>query len=318
MDREEFRTSISETSDEHPSFLEYFIHFMESVSCKYTSLNTKISAENREFCAKGVRQALNQYTWPTTVTIPGSANRPEKVENFTDTFDQLTLLRNGITETINGEGNLSLWTREILKWGMGPKSRWSGTQEFIENHQNAPAYLNSINQMASLDGSTDDIDVPSILRYNSGMSKIHSLSSTTGLIIYDSRVAFTLGECVNSWLKITETAIIPGYLNFMQAGRRSQVSKKITLPNPYHLDRNHNREQRDNGKWLDNQMRASWLFRIALENHNDLWVEDEDNSIFTRMHKLEAAFFMLGAYSNTIEIPPYDDRQISRDQLEAA
>jgi len=277
MDREEFRTSISETSDEHPSFLEYFIHFMESVSCKYTSLNTKISAENREFCAKGVRQALNQYTWPTTVTIPGSANRPEKVENFTDTFEQLTLLRNGITETINGEGNLSLWTREILKWGMGPKSRWSGTQEFIENHQNAPAYLNSINQMASLDGSTE-----------------------------------------NSWLKITETAIIPGYLNFMQAGRRSQVSRKITLPNPYHLDRNHNREQRDNGKWLDNQMRASWLFRIALENHNDLWVEDEDNSIFTRMHKLEAAFFMLGAYSNTIEIPPYDDRQISRDQLEAA
>ena len=101
----------------------------------------------------------------------------------------------------------------------------------------------------------------------------------------------------------------------MQAGRRSETSSALALPKRYRLKRNHKWMQRNSGKWLENQMRASWLFRIALENYSDLWMEDD---IFTRMHKLEAAFFMLGAYSNTLEIPPFGDRQIGGDQLEAA
>ena len=96
----------------------------------------------------------------------------------------------------------------------------------------------------------------------------------------------------------------------MQAGRRSETSSEPALPKRYRLKGNHKGMQRNSGKWLENQMRASWLFRIALENYSDLWMEDD---IFTRMHKLEAAFFMLGAYSNTLEIPPFGG-----DQLEAA
>ena len=313
MNREEFKKLISASPDKHPSFLEYFIHFIDSVHCSYTSINPRVSAEKRDFCVTGVRQALNSYAWPTKITIPGHPNNTTEVEDFDVTFEQLSLLRNGITDCMASNGNVIPWTREILQWRMG--SRGDSTQAFIENLPDASKYLNTINRMANLDGDTNDIETGKIQRYNSGMSKIHSLSSTSGLIIYDSRVAFTLGECVNSWLNKTSTVTIPEHLNFMQAGRRSETSSALALPKRYRLKRNHKWMQRNSGKWLENQMRASWLFRIALECHHVLWVEDDT---FTRMHKLEAAFFMLGAYSNTLEIPPFVNRQIGGDQLEAA
>lgn len=303
MNREQFRAILDHQPPENlASFMEYFGECLTRMTGNYTSLNTKIPIDRRTLNVTGVEQALAAYCWPAkTGQLPPDPTTQHILE-YEESFEALSRYRQGIQTAIsNGNNNDVIeWARLILKWGMGARGR--AAMEFLEAQHDIAAYLHDIDLMSNLDGDTDNINSQEVRACNSGLSKIHSLASTSGLVIYDSRVAFALGECINGWAMTTGLNELPNALRFMQAGRKTSDPANRQIPQKprgHNAGLSHPSESRDH-RWLENQMRASWLFEAALENNPTLW---GDTAMHVKMHNLEAAFFMLGAYAESISLP---------------
>jgi hypothetical protein len=295
MNRAQFRAKIG-FEDDNPatSFLAFFCHCLRTMSCEYVSLNIKIPVQHRNFEARGVEEAIIRFVWPGTINCPETATTV-KVLEWNETSYELHKLRKGLANAIAAADGTEKWTDAILDWGMGPRGK--AAQEFLKKQPNVAVYLDCARSVSGLGGDTSNVTADRVPVCNAGLAKVHALASPSGLIIYDSRVAFAVGECVNEWLYRERLNEIPEHLRFMQAGRRS-TGKTSKLDFPRHSCRyRHPRESRDH-RWLQTQMKCSWLFEAALEKEQSLW---PDHSGLDRMHMLEAAFFMFGAYSSVLK-----------------
>lgn len=301
MNRTEFRELlVSQPVQGSPSFAEYFDTCLLQMTATYLSLNRRIPEDRRAFHAVGASNALNSYVWPAKVTYLGPPCRSISILDYAESSDSLSYYRDGLRRAIEeNPREIRTWTSFILQWGMG--SRGASAQQFIESLTDPAEYLLQIDAASDLNGDTTNINSQVVLQYNSGLSKIHSLASTSGLVIYDSRVAFAIGECVNGWAESIGMCQLPSHLRFMQAGRRTSDPENNFMQKPrgQNFGLRHPVESR-NFKWLETQVRASWLFELALERNPDLWASEE---MVLRLHNLEAAFFMLGAYAQSIVLP---------------
>jgi len=297
MNRNDFRTEIGYADhDPATSFLSYFRVCLSSINARYASLNQRISKNNRIFDAVGVKNALDAYHWPADFVMPDGERI--KIINWNETEGALSKLRIGLQSALADSKPTTPWTDAILKWGMG--NRGTAAAKILQNPANSNRYLKAGQVYANLNGRLEDICANKFPKINSGISKIHSLSSSSGLIIYDSRVAFAIGECVGNWSILTKQEKIPSFLMFMQAGRRSPIGgSQLKMPRGYERGLKQPRESR-NHLWLQTQLRASWLFEAALELEPTVFPGEK---MVQRLHKLEAAFFMLGAYAETLQLP---------------
>jgi hypothetical protein len=126
--------------------------------------------------------------------------------------------------------------------------------------------------------------MPLIPYMSSGLGKVHSLAAPDGLIIYDSRVALALTREIHLFLQQRGEAVIPEPLKLRVA--RGRVPPSVG-------DDKHNHPQfvRD-WTWMQAQIRASWILQAALEENPLIF---QVYPMPDRMHKAEAALFMLGA-----------------------
>jgi hypothetical protein len=123
---------------------------------------------------------------------------------------------------------------------------------------------------------------PLIPYTSSGLGKVHSLAAPDGLIIYDSRVALALTREIHLFLQQRGEVVIPEPLKLSVARDR--------VPPPVG-DHNHPIFVRD-WTWMQAQIRASWILQAALDKKPQIF---QSKNMPDRMHKLEAALFMLGA-----------------------
>lgn len=311
MKRNDFIKLINSADDKSLSFLNYFVRCLLEMQAEYTSKNTKIPDKFKKFSAVGVEKALESYVWPSSIVTIDESPGHKNALDYKTTKDLLQYCRDGLAGAIESRNNVLIikWCNEIIAWGMGGVFGLPALSYLIRQ-PNISQYFENIRPLKDLT-EDNEIAAKAVDYYDSGLSKIHAIESYNvdepGLIIYDSRVAFAIAECVSEWVKLSGLKTIPEHLQFMHEKRVMSVEQTKLNPR-YHSRGIKHPKLKKNDRFLENQKRASWLFQKALE-HDDSKAIWTGQDLVTRMHNLEAAFFMFGAYADILKLPDVNVRQ---------
>ncbi len=275
-------------------FLVFFASCMSNLEVCYDS-DFVVLTTDRHFHVTGVEQALARYAWPGKDTL-SPVPHPD-LYDWPSTSDFLRRARLALHSAIS-TGNEAA-TREvaikILEWGLNPKGVEKNIVRLDRTAQEQMVhwfqYLENVRHTISLAAvDTDNITANLIPYASSGTCKIHSLASTDGLVIFDSRVAAMLGECINEFLRRRTMNQIPDPLKILvELTHRGTRQRR---PRPLNNGSNHRGFVR-NYRWIECQVRASWIFEEALVRNPAVFA---GHPLPERMHRLEAAAFMMGAY----------------------
>jgi hypothetical protein len=257
----------------------------------YLVRNRRIPREQRQFDAVGVEKALKNYAWPSKFIAPATMDQFEQgalsqALNWNDNHACLSYFRVGLNAALdqqNREATL-LWAGAILQWGMG--TRGAATLNYLAGMPDPAGYLSDSRAALCLQhiDEAEGVLMPLIPYMSSGLGKVHSLAAPDGLIIYDSRVALALTREIHVFLQQQRGGVIPEPLKLRVAPGR--------VPPPVgNENHNHPKFVRD-WTWMQAQIRASWILQAALEKNPVIF---QDEPMPDRMHKVEAALFMLGA-----------------------
>lgn len=255
----------------------------------YVARNPRIPESQRQFDAVGVVQALENYAWPSKFIAPATMGQFEQgaliqALNWNETHACLRYFRVGLNAALDQHDHDAtlLWARAILQWGMG--ARGAATLHYLADLPDPATYLSDRQAALALQDVDEAQEVlqPLIPYMSSGLGKVHSLAAPDGLIIYDSRVALALTREIHLFLQQRGEAAIPEPLRLRIAAGR--------VPSPVGSDQ-HPLFVR-NWTWMQAQIRASWILQSALEKNPEIF---QGINMPDRMHKLEAALFMLGA-----------------------
>ncbi len=284
-------------------FLNYFSHALQGWTVQYITTYRQILHEHRNFQATGVNDALLRYAWP------GSFVAPAQIQHFNFVGSQeyatycwesnrtaLNYLSAGLRAAIDADDNnpTAQWCEAILQWGMG--NRWEAPyQRLLEigampGNGGASQYLNHVQQLVTLETvETNNITAASVPYASSGLVKIHSLASEDGLVILDSRVAASLGECINHYLRTQGRNAIPNVLTIPRDTQAHRVPTPVVVQ-PYVNQPVFNRAL--GYRWIEAQVRVSWLLHAVLNLTPEIF---PGLAMPSRAHMLEAALFMMGA-----------------------
>jgi hypothetical protein len=256
----------------------------------YVANNRRIPRAQRRFDAVGAAQALENYAWPSRFIAPGvlegfdfQQGQTVNAFNWSDTQNRLGYFRVGLNAALHPPDHDATlcWAKAILQWGMGP--RGASAASFLSGLPNCAEYLSLRRDALRLDQVDEGDTLSDLIPYmNSGLGKVHSLAAPDGLIIYDSRVALALTREIQLHLQQQGAAVIHEPLKLRVASGR--------IPPPVGNSQ-HPVFSRD-WTWMQAQIRASWIIQAALEKNPEIF---RGEPMPDRMHKVEAALFMLGA-----------------------
>lgn len=282
-------------------FTSWLAHRLPRIEGHYVAKNRRIPCGQRKFDAVGVAQALENYAWPSRFIAPAALENFDFQQghevnalNWCQTQNCLTYFRAGLNAALDQQNRDAtlLWAGAILQWGMG--TRGAATLRYLERMKNPAEYLSvrrnrlalqeidEAQEVLHIDEAQEVLQPPLIPYMSSGLGKVHSLAAPDGLIIYDSRVALALTREIHLFLQKRGEAVIPEPLKLRVARDR--------VPPPVG-DHNHPIFVRD-WSWMQAQIRASWILQAALEKNPMVF---KGEPMPDRMHRLEAALFMLGA-----------------------
>lgn len=288
-------------------FLDFFASCMLNLEVCYDSDFVQINRADRHFHVTGVADALVHYAWPGEDTLSPSPYPPLYDWRTTSAF--LGRARLALQHAIFSSNEAA--TRDvaikILEWGLNPNGVQANIDQLdkiaTERTAHWYQYLINVRNAISL-AAVDTVNITAgLIPYaSSGLCKIHSLASTDGLVIFDSRVAAMLGECINEFLRRDLMNHIPDPLRiFVELDHRGTRQRRpMPLPN----GSNHRGFVR-NHRWIECQVRVSWLFEEALIRNPAVF---PGLPLPERMHRLEAAAFMMGAY---LEPGPFNGRSFN-------
>lgn len=277
-------------------FLDFFSCCLHHLEVDYQSLYPPIHARDQHFHVTGMTAAHAHYAWPAQNTFIDPPHPP--IYNWADTSGFLGTARGALRAAIAAGNDPGTWdaVEKIFEWGLGPRA--PAALLGLPAHLGPPgasisAYLSGIQGALGLAAvNTAHITAALIPYASSGMSKVHSLASPDGLIIFDSRVAATVGECVNEYLRRQDARNIPMPLKIFIENNHGDGNPHQRVPRPLDNGRNHIGFVR-NHRWIECQVRVSWMFEEVLERSPALF---PGLPMPDRMHCMEAACFMMGAY----------------------
>jgi hypothetical protein len=291
------------------AFLTYVTPRLLAWHVHYLSAYRRILPPDRPFNAVGIHAALTQYVWPAEFRAPaamminGVPYLPGALVStyrWPDTFDALTQLGMGLRAAIvPGAAPTALrWCNAILEWGLGPALLRAAQATLIAQGADLEAYLNAIQAHCNLGLVDTAYLAPPLLHMNSGLAKVHSLASTDGLVIFDSRVAFAIGNLINEYCNSHHVYPIPDQLRIYRTGRRTpppvlgltggQPDNHLLFPAQPFVGG----AFATNVGWMDAQIRVSWILQEVLTANHHIFPGLPSSQ---RCHQLEAALFMMGA-----------------------
>lgn len=275
-------------------FVVFFAEYMQKHSVYYVSSYKKLKPEDRRFEATGVEQALARYAWPSTFVAPATdaslsciAGESYKTYTWAETRQALVYLSSGLQDAVrqNDDEGVLRWSKAILDWGMGSRGTASYNYLAVKIKQQPARHLQEVQRLTSLD--TARLDFLNLSYMSSGLSKIYSLCSQEGLIIYDSRVAAAFCQSVNTFLREQGIQEIHQELRF----HRDWADRRTPTPPGPDKSVNHPGWSWD-WRWLSSQLRCTWILQAALTAAPSVFA---GAALPERTHRLEAALFMMGA-----------------------
>ncbi len=282
-------------------FLDFFSRCLRHLEVDYVTAYPQILPADRHFHVTGVAQAHASYAWPAKNTFVGPPN--PSIYNWATTAAFLSTARAALHRAIAARNDPATWDAvyKILVWGLGSRGAPRGMARLRTDcaviHAGSISAFVGHTQTALRLGAVNTTHInPGLIPYaSSGTAKIHSLASTDGLVIFDSRVAATLGECINEYLRRQRALAIPDTLQIFIELNHGQNNPLQRVPRPLANGANHAGFPRTarTDRWIACQVRASWMFEAVLQRNQDIF---PNLPLPDRMHRLEAACFMMGAY----------------------
>lgn len=238
--------------------------------------------------AKGLENVLSHYRWGAHWDdLEG--NRIHSLE-WKSTRESLATLSAWIQRSVAERDELSAYYAclAILQWG-GVR----GAKPFLENlHENGglTSYLAQLEPLFDLTGSQSvlEFDSNKVLRFDSGLTKIHSLLDQSGSPIYDSRVGAAIAMLYAMY--VDECKPDGANLRFPSGpARGAQIRNPRMLGYPSAPQFFTPAVPAE--VWAQWQLKSGWIIRNLLGQCD--WFKAEGD-LAERCHCFEAALFMIG------------------------
>jgi hypothetical protein len=245
----------------------------------------------------GVEEVLASYKWVSewkdgAGAVHGSCDWPT-------TKQSLRRLGNWLKETTlsdrGGECETLRACQAVISWGGGNRSKGVGADRFTKNlakQRRLRKYLVDCRSALRL-ASARRLDLSCVEEMNAMMSKVHALLASDGLPIYDTRVAATAG-CLVEWYRLEsgkKWKSVPEDLKFPAIGR----DRRIMQFNARGKDPGmivYGQSVSGSPRWAEAKVRLGRIMKYGLCVNEELLASE--GSLRSRMHALEAAFFMIG------------------------
>jgi hypothetical protein len=250
------------------------------------------SGSKTEIRFKSVHDAWNQYAWNHSgVTVPRWAVGKVSIVTAGQTLASNTQALAALADLLRlarNDHEMVDACLEVFRWGgvLTRNAAWLHANKVGLHHR--IRHVNSVLRSSALHGPATRW--PANLRFNSAMTKVHSLM-VSDLIIYDSRVAAGLGLAVRRWLNVQAISSPASHsLSFPWAPGRSRLNGTQPLRNAELLRVPPGTAALVLKRFPANAVRhvwanlyASWLLELVLPAWPGATLRD-----------LEAALFMIG------------------------
>lgn len=272
MQREEFLAQ-----QEVGAFIDWLVANLPNIRVDLSFKSSKFVPGGLQVRAEGLDQVLKHYRWGV---------------DWQETREVLSRLRTRLRESVEQGDNAQAYQAscDVLRWG-GVSSARPFLKGLKERGDLTRHLRNMVNLLSLESGSgLSKLDAASVIRFDSGLTKIYALLDRSGSPIYDSRVGAAIGMLYSQFLLQQGFTGSPS-LNFPCGSARGQQ-----IRNPGAFEGNKAAPQFytrlvPHHEWARSQLRLGWIIRAVLER-TDLFAQE--GGLADRCHAFEACLFMLG------------------------
>jgi len=280
------------------AFVVWLVERLPTLPVRLRFVSSKFVPGGIDTSVSGIEAVLAHYRWRARWRDPRTG-KPVESDDWATTRASLERLSTWLRESVANGDELAAGAaaREVLRWG-GVR----GAIPFIESkvRQNAwCAYLKELAPLFALDGeqTLEALHAGNVQRFDSGLTKIHSLLDTTGSPIYDSRVGAALAMLYELFRHDTARhGVQHDWLGFPSGQPRG---RQIRDPGELGFKASpqfHTPEIKREG-WARWQLSAGWIIRAVVERTQLFTAEAASETVShsaVRCHAFEAALFMVG------------------------
>ena len=275
------------------------VNFIEWLSTDLTSRTFHLDISSSRFVPSGlkttvtgVENILGNYRWHT-YWLDTRTNEKIASSDWDSTKKSLSRLSKWLNDAVNSGDQKQTFDASlaVLKWG-GVSGASRLMRQLYENNK-LIAYLKTVKDMLAVNSaasqSLTSITSKNILKFDSGLTKIHALHENDGSPIYDSRVAAAISLLYQLYRE-TAPSSVKSSLSFPCGSARGDQ-----LRNPGDLGFKKSRafyyEIADH-EWAQTQLQLGWIFSDLLQKNPMLF--KKEGSLADIAHALEAALFVIG------------------------
>lgn len=240
----------------------------------------------------GIENILTNYRWHT-YWLDTRTNEKIASSDWDSTKKSLSRLSKWLNDAVNSGDQKQTFdaARGIMNWG--GVSGASNLLKELHKSNRLISYLMSVRQLLAVNGlptqRISDISSKNILKFDSGLTKIHALHENDGSPIYDSRVAAAISLLYQLYRE-TAPSSVKSSLSFPCGSARGDQ-----LRNPGDLGFKKSRAfyyRIADHEWAQTQLQLGWIFSDLLQKNPMLFQKEGDLS--DRAHALEASLFVIG------------------------
>ena len=250
-----------------------FVNWIEPKLSNENSFNHSYLSKKpkKKYVFNSIYSAFNSYSWR-------------------ESFDEKQNILSKYSEKINSGLNKNQYElvlqacMDILEWG-GVKNN-GNVNRINQLDKEIIKYLLYVKNIIVLNSCDLDEFSCTNIHCNSGFSKIYS-TIIDGFIIYDSRVSCALCYFVRSWAEEKGLREIPDNLKLAFSIGRGNNKDRDRNPSKG----NYSFFKLNNNNYLKNNIIASWLLKLIIDNTKSKFNELSPNM---QIRALESAMFMIG------------------------
>ncbi len=240
----------------------------------------------------GVENILSNYRWHT-YWLDTRTNEKIASSDWDSTKKSLSRLSKWLNDAVNSGDQKQTFDASlaVLKWG-GVSGASRLMRQLYENNK-LIAYLKTVKDLLAVNSdasqSLTSITSKNILKFDSGLTKIHALHENDGSPIYDSRVAAAISLLYQLYRE-TAPSSVKSSLSFPCGSARGDQ-----LRNPGDLGFKKSRAfyyEIAAHEWAQTQLQLGWIFSDLLQKNPMLFQKEGD--LAARAHALEASLFVIG------------------------
>ena len=274
------------------NFVDWLSNDLSSRSFHLDIASSRFVPAGLKTTVTGIDNILTNYRW-NTYWDDTRANEKIASSDWESTKKSLSRLSKWLNDAVNAGDQKQTFdaTRAVLKWG-----GVSGARKLLRplyERGELIRYLQTVKNLIAVDSpighSLTSINSQNILKYDSGLTKIHALHENNGSPIYDSRVAAAI-SLLYQLHRESAPSSVKSALSFPCGSARGNQ-----LRNPGDLGFKKSKTfyyQIEGYEWAQTQTQLGWIFSDLLKKNPTLF--KSEGSLADRAHALEACLFVIG------------------------